>query len=339
VTDTLFSPAVPAGWYDDPSSPDAYRWWSGANWTEHTAPKQAPPVVAPTADPWPTETRIGQGTLAVTDFSRDPAVLREHGLRTDLAPEDLADKYARIEKAGTAGVWLLAFLPWISVLLSIAAGGLVYASGEPLLGYAFTPVALGLAWLFAALDVRALKARGFRPPSILWMLLLPPLGYLIARGRVLRAQRGRAWPPELVYFVNVVLLVLAMVLLAFSVRQYLPADLDATLPGGAAQAPAQDFQDQTAGPLADVDQPWQPQIETALQTRGGYESVDCSQAEPLMAPGATFNCEAVSAGSRVMLSVTLTTLGEIQYTEYPLEGELTQPVGPDGGGSETEQPS
>lgn len=37
-------PAVPQGWYQDPSGAAALRWWDGARWTEHTqaAPPQVP---------------------------------------------------------------------------------------------------------------------------------------------------------------------------------------------------------------------------------------------------------------------------------------------------------
>ena len=41
------------------------------------------------------------------------------------------------------------------------------------------------AWVFADYDRRELVARGYEPaPSIGWMLLLPPVGYLLARRRV-----------------------------------------------------------------------------------------------------------------------------------------------------------
>lgn len=37
----------PAGWYDDPEYPDHLRYWSGAAWTDHRAPKQpAAPATA-----------------------------------------------------------------------------------------------------------------------------------------------------------------------------------------------------------------------------------------------------------------------------------------------------
>ena len=32
----------PSGWFDDPERPDTYRYWDGAEWTEHRAPKSAP---------------------------------------------------------------------------------------------------------------------------------------------------------------------------------------------------------------------------------------------------------------------------------------------------------
>ncbi|MEQ1737075.1 MAG: DUF2510 domain-containing protein, partial [Rhodoglobus sp.] len=42
VTD-LQTTTIPAGWYPDPVDAAGLRWWSGENWTEHTAPAQ--PVV------------------------------------------------------------------------------------------------------------------------------------------------------------------------------------------------------------------------------------------------------------------------------------------------------
>lgn len=34
-------PLPPAGWYDDPGNPHAIRYWTGTEWTHHTAPKPA----------------------------------------------------------------------------------------------------------------------------------------------------------------------------------------------------------------------------------------------------------------------------------------------------------
>jgi len=35
-------PASPAGWYADPRMVDTQRYWDGAKWTEHVAPRAAP---------------------------------------------------------------------------------------------------------------------------------------------------------------------------------------------------------------------------------------------------------------------------------------------------------
>ena len=44
---------------------------------------------------------------------------------------------------------------------------------------------LAPAWILADHDRRELAARGYEPaPSLAWMLLLPPIVYLIARRRV-----------------------------------------------------------------------------------------------------------------------------------------------------------
>ena len=38
-----------AGWYTDPTEPDAVRYWDGDAWTKHTAPVSAPPPPASAA--------------------------------------------------------------------------------------------------------------------------------------------------------------------------------------------------------------------------------------------------------------------------------------------------
>ena len=37
---------IPPGWYDDPENPVQHRYWDGDRWSEHRAPKVAPPTYA-----------------------------------------------------------------------------------------------------------------------------------------------------------------------------------------------------------------------------------------------------------------------------------------------------
>lgn len=103
----------------------------------------------------------------------------------------------------TGGIWLLAFSPLLYIVISFVfgfvngLGGGVFGAAAP---YVVLGVFLGVCWIFAYADQRALATRGYHAPAIWWMLLLPPLVYIIARGRAVRRESMRAWPPELVFF-------------------------------------------------------------------------------------------------------------------------------------------
>lgn len=43
ILSTEAPPPTPAGWHTDPKDPTLNRWWNGSQWTEHSAPKVAPP--------------------------------------------------------------------------------------------------------------------------------------------------------------------------------------------------------------------------------------------------------------------------------------------------------
>ena len=43
---------VAAGWYDDPERLDQWRYWDGANWTEHRSPKRVPPAAGSSGSAW-----------------------------------------------------------------------------------------------------------------------------------------------------------------------------------------------------------------------------------------------------------------------------------------------
>jgi hypothetical protein len=102
----------------------------------------------------------------------------------------------------TAGVWLLAVSPLLFYVVAVLIGIVDTVSGNVFGGFRFAvvaAVATGLNWVFAYADQRQLRERGYHPAAIWWMLLMPPLAYLIARGRVVRREGMRAWPPELLF--------------------------------------------------------------------------------------------------------------------------------------------
>jgi hypothetical protein len=104
----------------------------------------------------------------------------------------------------TAGIWLLAFSPvlgvGVSLAVSIAMGFAGLTGVMPAIAGAVA--ALLLTWAFAATDARALAERGYHRPRLAWMLLFPPLAYLIARGKEVRRESKSAWAPELVFILN-----------------------------------------------------------------------------------------------------------------------------------------
>ena len=141
----------------------------------------------------------------------------------------LDHEWGDVGSPNTPGIWQLAFLPIISFgLLRLA--GIVFQTLTGSTGAALNPIAaaqtalavligyvlvvVASAWIFAARDIATLRARGYRPPSIWWMLVpLSPLAYFIARGKVVRAEGKRAWPPELLFFLSIVIPIALVVLL------------------------------------------------------------------------------------------------------------------------------
>jgi hypothetical protein len=198
-----------AGWYRDPAGGSAWRWWDGATWTEHVRANEQPFAAVPAPAPTTAGVAVpGAAAIPVTDqmywHSASAEVIEvprlpHHTVSGDVGgPGRGVPGYVRdwqdLGSPQTAGIWLLAFA-------NLAASGVV----------------LGLSWVFAYFDQRSLGARGYHPPSIWWMLLLPPLAYFIARGRSVRRESMRAWPPELLYVATVLLIMAAMFLSAYSV--------------------------------------------------------------------------------------------------------------------------
>lgn len=158
------------GWYPDPVGAATYRWWDGDTWTEGT--HAAPPV--PPAQSHPQPPAPAAAPL------RAPATRPAPAVRRGVSP------------AKTRWFTLLSAFP---VVYPIAVGmivALAYAGGAAssmvTLAIIAAVAAVGLltpAWVFAGHDRRELVARGYEPaPSLAWMLLLPPIAYLITRRRV-----------------------------------------------------------------------------------------------------------------------------------------------------------
>ena len=110
----------------------------------------------------------------------------------------------------SAWTWLIAVLPFISFALNLLVGYFLYwpllVAGVPeaLLSFAAYPGVLALAWLFAIQDWRALGRHLYPRPNLAWMILLPPLVYLVVRGRGLRKIGIKSTWIELTYVLGIV---------------------------------------------------------------------------------------------------------------------------------------
>lgn len=88
---------TPAGWYADPQDPTQYRYWDGAAWTEHRAPRtQAPQPASPQATPQATQP-------ASQPASQQPGA-QAGGAQLTQAANDLADGLTKGFNA--VGTWL-----------------------------------------------------------------------------------------------------------------------------------------------------------------------------------------------------------------------------------------
>jgi hypothetical protein len=232
-----------AGWYHDPSDSDAWRWWDGVTWTAHVRPKEQTAPVAVVAEPaavsapqpvqHPQPATLTPATPASEQLywhSAEAEVIHIPGRsatthssqpRNGGTPARAIHIWGEVGSPQTAGIWLLAFLPIMASLLSSAAGFVFQSiagsegatldpAGTAQKGFAvliaYAAVLVIAAWIFAGRDIKTLRARGYSPPTIWWMLVpLSPLAYFIARGKVVRAEGKRAWPPELLFFLSIII--------------------------------------------------------------------------------------------------------------------------------------
>jgi hypothetical protein len=168
----------------DPRDDTRERWWDGIGWTEFTR-------------------------LAVSSEGRRVTTRTQLVHRPDDATRSLAVLVG-------SPVWVGA-LYWIESSAAVPLLIRMQPHERPLLKLGFFVLVVLLLVLFAELDRRALRARGFDPvPSSLWAFATP-IAYLAKRGRVVDgADRG----PLLIHLVLLAISVLGVLLgIAFGVQQ------------------------------------------------------------------------------------------------------------------------
>ena len=204
---------VSAGWYQDPASSTQVRWWNGLAWTEHVREK---PTTSPAGmGQTMSQTAIGQGGIgglsglhesSVTETTEERiAAVRdlEHqfgigavenplaGARASGTPSPSgsasatrsvsAATMASASHASTASAWMIALSPLLALVVGLAAAYVyLYLWSNPLVFVIAAAIPYLLCVLWAAADGRALRSRGYNPPSSRFALLTG-LGYLIVR--------------------------------------------------------------------------------------------------------------------------------------------------------------
>jgi hypothetical protein len=170
-------PGIPAGWYSDPAGFDQLRWWDGAGWTPHLAPRPIPmPPPVPQAPMFPMPITQAPG-------SQTP------GVQT-LAPPG---------NWNTVSSWFIALSPTFFAAAYILE--FLRVAGQPNLSLVFGAIAgssfvpFVVAVIFATVDRHVLKKRGYPIPASVWWMLLTPLAYLIVRTVKLRREVGRGSGP------------------------------------------------------------------------------------------------------------------------------------------------
>lgn len=279
-------PTTPAGWYPDPAGSENLRWWDGATWTAHLAPRPTPtptpvvqapampPVVAPV-----TPTATGEPYVPFQGSWNQSS---------QGAGYDAQGEFARPGQWNTGGGWLLAFSPFITI---IAIAALVAAYASTLTATLATPnnsltitvpaIEFGvflLQVLFAVMDRRKLQNFGYLQPASVWWILLTPLGYLIARGVAMSREVRHGFGPLIAYIVTGV----AIGLLGAGVAVAIPVFLGS----------------QAAASNASYEVQFIAGLEKGLDEHGGHYTVNCPPAIPTTI-NAQFSCTATDTSTNV----------------------------------------
>lgn len=256
---------APAGWYAQPGSeaqpevPEQLRWWNGTGWTDQYTsvapqPETERPETTPAGVALPTDRPTG---AEQPETGQPEAELSPYGPPETGQPDAALPRYAPTDAAlppadypfgqppvatppaglrsGTVSVWLLAFMPWLTLASVIVAFGFaIYAENPTWYWVATLLLPCLLTVGLALLDGRRLREwRHPRVPSWAWSLLGAP-AYLIARAIVTRGQTRFGAAPMWVAMANIVASMLgaalAVVALASAVL-YLISELSDAMSG------------------------------------------------------------------------------------------------------------
>lgn len=191
-------PAIPPGWYDDPSGTAGHRWWDGTQWTSHVqTPVPAPPSFP--VQPLPQQ-------IMPQQIVPQQAVQQRPGQQPLQMAQRITDGVQE-----TRSVWWIAFSPLWSVVGQCILVATVLALLSLPLADVYPELIAGnvLLWALviglAFLDRARLRERGsVSTASPLWVLLTP-VAYLIARAQHVRLYGTGAWTPVIWWCVATVL--------------------------------------------------------------------------------------------------------------------------------------
>ncbi|MDQ1546231.1 MAG: hypothetical protein QOH69_1135 [Actinomycetota bacterium] len=284
---------TPAGWYTDPGGSGHLRWWDGTAWSAHLAPQPTPAPTPVVALP-----PVAQAPVIQAPAAYEPAMSADNqpyvpfqgswnGREQGGYSQGGAEDFARPAQWNTAGAWLLSFsyiftliIALVYVVLEFPA--LTLQTAQTRQGsITFASVLIQLAlWLlmvlFALTDRRKLKSYGYiRPASVLWILLFPPLLYLIMRGVAISREVRHGFGPLIAYLVSIAAIVLLGVGSAIAIPAILAGQVAGSSVSGAAFASS---------------------LQTGLNEQGGNYTVICPRTIPTTVDS-TFSCTATPSGS------------------------------------------
>ncbi|HEX4443007.1 MAG TPA: DUF2510 domain-containing protein [Galbitalea sp.] len=227
-------PAIPAGWYSDPTNSAQLRWWDGTAWTSHLAAAPTPAPQPAPVQPQAPQVNGQQADVSQTlDTTGRPYVPFQNSWNERTGEYGPVQDFARPSQSNTAGVWLLAtsyfwtgIVGFIVGLIAGAASGgsSIEVNGRLTPGGVVLEVSVWvITWILliiaGARDNARLRQLGYRHfTSPAWLLLAPPLVYLIIRTVRVRRESDRGAAPLVFYLVSgavlVVIAVIAVVVVA-----------------------------------------------------------------------------------------------------------------------------